>query len=500
MKNKKNVEKLQLDINSICRDLIRNVWIVILSVVMGFMGLYVFEHSVYKPEYTSTATLAVTAKTGNYTSYTNIVIESEMAEIFSDIFKQSTIKEKAMEYLGETTFNGKIATSPVKDTNILQLSVKAADPETAYKLIKAVLTVYPQVSDNVFGNAVIYVIRQPIMPRATSNSISMKNRGVILAACCAASVFAIILLSVLKDTVKNEKFFYKKIDEKLFETVPHERKNISLKNKKKSGLLIYENFGISLRYSESFHKIAAKAEHMKRKNGDSIFAVTSAVSKEGKSTVAANVAIALACKKNKVLLIDLNGKNPELYKLLEVDEKKIKNFGDYLSGEFPLEKFEFKKFRFANLYLALNTKPYDNYGQWLEQNDTKEYIKSLKKKFDYIIIDTAALSVDSTVTNIVSFVDKTFMVVRTDKTYISDVNDALLAIKNVGGKIAGCILNDLYSEISLLETFGFEDGGYRYYNGYKKYGKYSHYGKYSYYGINSIQAENKDDEYVNGDD
>ncbi|MBP9988924.1 MAG: AAA family ATPase, partial [Ruminococcus sp.] len=482
MKNKKNTKKIHIDINSICRDLIRNIWIIILSAVMGFMGIYVFEHSVYKPEYMSTATLAVTAKTGNYTSYTNLVIESEMADIFSEIFTQSAIKEKAMEYLGEKTFDGKITTSVVENTNILQLSIKADNPETAYRLIKAVLEVYPQVSDNVFGNAVIYVIRQPIIPRAASNSISAKNRDIILAACCVAAALIIVIISAIKDTVKNEKFFHEKIDEELFETVPHEKTAFSIKKKNKKSLFIYNNFGISLRFSESFHKIAAKIEFMKRKNGDSVFAVSSAVEKEGKSTVAANIAIALACKGNKVLLIDLNAKNPDLYKIIEEDESKINNLNDCFSGKILFSKFSFNRFHLTNLYLALNTVPYDNLGKWIEKNNSKEYIKTLKKSFDYVIIDTPSLSSDPFVTDIASSVDKTFIVVKSDKTYISKVNDAILSIKNVGGNIAGCILNDLYSENSLFKGLGLDEGGYRYYKGYKKYGKYMNYGKYSYYG------------------
>lgn len=502
MKNKKNTKKLHIDVNSVCRDLIRNIWIIILSVVMGVMGLYVFEHSIYKPEYTSTATLAVTAKTGNYTSYTNLVIESEMADIFSDIFTQSAIKEKATDYLGVKSFDGKIVTSVVENTNILQLSVKADNPETAYKLIKAVLNVYPQVSDNVFGNAVIYVIRQPIMPRRASNSISVTNRNIIFAVFFAASVLAIVLLSVLKDTVKAEKYFYEKVDEELFETIPHERKPLFINKKRKKGLLIYNNFGISLRYSESFHKVAAKIEYMKRKNGDSFFAITSAVDNEGKSTVAANTAIALACKGNRVLLVDLNAKKPELYKLLEEKVSKKENLGNCFSGKLPLNKLRFKRFHSTNLYLALNTKPNDDYGKWLEKNDSKEYIKGLKQSFDYVIIDTASLSVDSTVTDIASFVDKAFIVVRTDTTYISKINDAILSIKNVGGKIAGCILNDVFSENLLFGSLGFNEGGYHYYRGYKKYGKYMHYGKYANYGMNIMHTdkEDTDTEATNGDD
>ena len=57
-----NRGKISIDYYSILKDLLRNFWVVLLSLLIGAMGIYIAERSVYKPEYTSTATVVVNAK------------------------------------------------------------------------------------------------------------------------------------------------------------------------------------------------------------------------------------------------------------------------------------------------------------------------------------------------------------------------------------------------------------------------------------------------------
>ena len=67
--------------NSLLRDILRNFWMVMLAAAVGIMGLYIVEHSIYKPVYSSRATLIVRVKAGAAEAYTNLAASSEMAEI-----------------------------------------------------------------------------------------------------------------------------------------------------------------------------------------------------------------------------------------------------------------------------------------------------------------------------------------------------------------------------------------------------------------------------------
>ena len=243
---------------------------------------------------------------------------------------------------------------------------------------------------------------------------------------------------------------------------------------------------ISLRFAENFHKIAAKLEYMKLRNGDKVFAITSVAENEGKSTIASNIAVSLAHKGNKVVLVDLDGKKPALYKIFGAKYIEKAELGKLLNGEIKRSEFRLRRYKKSSLSLAINVNAYADNHLWVESGVAKDVIDALKEQVDYIIIDTAPLSVDSTVTDIAKFVDQTMLVVRTDKVRTTAINDAILTINEVGGSLAGCILNDVYPDFAFFGVAGAEDNGGYYYSK-KGYGKsYGSYGKYAA----SVQSEN----------
>ncbi len=488
-------KKISLEWHSIFKDVVKNFWIVILAVIMGFMGVKIVTNSVYTPEYTSTATIVVTAKGNQSSSLYGVSVE--MAEIFSKVFVDPTMKEKAAAHLERTSFEGTISARVLTDTNFVELKVTSHSPQTSYELLTAVLEVYPDLSASIFENAVINVLKHPSMPKAPSNSVPIENKNLIMALCAAVALMAIVGISILRDTVKNEAIFNAKIDAKLIGSIPHEMKNKSIKdrvNRKEKGLFIDGNPYISLRFAENFHKIAAKLEYMKLRHGDKVFAITSVAENEGKSTIASNIAVSLAHKGNKVVLVDLDGKKPALYKIFGAKYIEKAELGKLLNGEIDRSEFRLRRYKKSTLSLAINVNAYPDTHLWIESGVAKDVIDALKEQVDYIIIDTAPLSVDSTVADIAKFVDQTMLVVRTDKVRTTAINDAIITIGEVGGSFAGCILNDVFPDFAFFGIAGAEDNGGYYYSK-KGYGKnYNRYGKYA----TSVQnnAEEISDEYI----
>lgn len=471
-------KKIFFEWHSILKDLVKNIWVVILAVLIGIMGLFIAERSVYSPEYTSTATIVVNAKGASTSSMYGV--STEMAEIFSKVFVDPAMKTKTIEYLGVESFDGTISSTVLTDTNFVELKVTADSPQTAYELLSAILKVYPEMSKSIFENAVIDVIKYPSMPKAPSNALSSDNRKIVMAICLAVSVACIGAISVLRDTVKNESVFIAKIESKLLGSVPHESKKTRLKNGKRhkeKGLFMDSNAFISLRFAESFMKIASKMEYMHDRNGDKVFVISSVAENEGKSTTASNIAIALANKGNKVILVDLDGKKPALHKLFGAKYIEKAELGKLLNGEIRKSEFRLRRYKKTNLSLAINTKPYKDTHLWIESGVAKDVINVLKEQVDYVIIDTAPISVDSTVTDVVKFADKAIFVVRTDVAKVSAINDALLTITEVGGNLAGCILNDVYPDFAFFGLSGNEETGGHYYS--KKNSYYYRYGKYA---------------------
>ena len=465
-------EKITFEWYSLLKDFILNFWLIVLAAIIGFCSVYVLEKSVYKPVYTSSATIMVQVKTGTYQAYTNLSASSEMAVIFKEVFVQPSMKEKAVEYLDKEKFEGDLKTSVLTNTNILTLSVTANDPETAYYELKAILEVYPQISDNIFSNAVLDVVSAPEVPKAPSNSSANKYEKIIIVGAIGAVACAILLLSLMRDTVKDEKSFKKKIGATHIVTITKERKYSTLKNmlqKKKNKQLVTDVFS-SFKFIESFQKIAAKLEYYKRTNGDKIFLITSVAANEGKTTISINTALTLANRGKRVALLDMDLMKPSVQEVLDIEYPEGADLGSVLAGDINIEKYNLVNYKSGLLKVALNKGKKRDFADWINHPYVKATIDRIAEDFDFVIIDSMPITASADVSAISKLADKTILVIKADYAQTGEINDAVLMLDRKD-KFAGCILNDAPIEFSFFGQLGADDNSYtgKEYASHKKY-------------------------------
>lgn len=483
--SEKNTE-FHLEPYSILRDIVRNLWVILLAALIGLMSVSIWNNSIYTPLYTSTATLLVNLKNSATYSYTNLSSSSEMAKIFTEVFVQPTMKSHAAEHLDMDKFVGSVSASVLPDTNIFTVSVTSSSPEMSYRELCAILEVYPEISESVFSDSVIEIMRSPNLPVAPSNTISAQNQKIAVIGCAALVLVLIVYLSIMRDTVKDEYLFRKNVDAKLFGVIGHENSHTNLKDflmRKKTSLLI-SNAYASFSFTENFHKLATKLEYMHRHKDAKVFLFTSIAENEGKSTTAANIALTLASRHNKVLLLDMDFKKPALYKIFDLQNANTQDLASLLSGAISMDDFHFCSYKQTGLDLALNKKSHHDYVNWIYTQRVADTLRMLRasEQYDFIIIDTPPLSVSADVTELARLADQTLLIVRTDFVHTAVLNDALLTLKDNNPQFAGCILNDVHKEFSMLGQLGLDESGYygSHYRG-SRYGNYDRYRKYSDY-------------------
>lgn len=477
--------EIKIEWVSILRDLLKNAWAIIMAALIGLMGMYVATRSIYTPEYTSSATVVVNAKSSSAGSYSLFSLSVDMAEVVSRVIVEPTVKEKACEIMGVDEFDAELSATVHTRTNFIKLSVTSDSPQKSYDYLKGVIEAYPQISDSVFDNVVVSVLAMPEVPHNPSNSVSKINRILVVGGAAAFVAMIVVILSVFRDTIKDEDDFEKKIDSKLIGSIPHERKHYNLKerlSRKKKSLLVHNNAFVSLKYVENYHKIAAKLEHMKRHDGTKVFAVTSVAENEGKSTVASNIALSLADRGHRVILIDIDSKKPALFKIFEKQYDEKTELANLMNGKINPTEYRPIKYKKTSLYLAINTSPQPEYGEWIEEGKLAQVIEAFKEQVDFVILDTSPMSVDGYVTDLSKIVEKMVLVVRTDIVHTSAINDAIATFEEVGGSVAGCVLNDVYPETTSFSLSGADESHYSYGWRYGKSKRYGHYGNYGRYG------------------
>jgi succinoglycan biosynthesis transport protein ExoP len=196
--------------------------------------------------------------------------------------------------------------------------------------------------------------------------------------------------------------------------------------------------------------------------------VTSPNPSEGKSLTTANLAIVMAQAGYRILLIDLDLRRPVLHKIFGMDNRIgftefLRNLNvqdldasvDALLGQLtrptPVE----------GLFLLSSGPIPPNPSELLGSNTNRMFLTELKKRYDYLIIDTppAMLVTDSVVLSTV--IDGVILVIDAKTTQKNQLKQSSELLKNVDANILGVVVNRLSNK-----SDGFTSSRYYYYRKY----------------------------------
>ncbi|WP_195407006.1 GumC family protein [Bacteroides congonensis] len=256
--------------------------------------------------------------------------------------------------------------------------------------------------------------------------------------------------------------------------------DVPLTTDKTGSIAVFENQNTLM--SETFRTIRTNLQFMLAKE-QKVILVTSTISGEGKSFISANLAISLSLLGKKVVIVGLDIRKPGLNKVFHISRKE-QGITQYLSNpEKNLMDFVQLSDVSKNLYILPGGTVPPNPTELLARDGLDKAIETLRKNFDYIILDTAPVGMVTDTLLIGRVADLSIYVCRADYTRKAEftlVNELASADK----------LPNLCTVINGLDL---QKKKYGYYYGYGKYGKYYGYGKrygYGYgYGEHTVKEE-----------
>lgn len=179
------------------------------------------------------------------------------------------------------------------------------------------------------------------------------------------------------------------------------------------------------------------------------FYVTSATAQEGKSTVAANLAIQLSDMEHKTLLVDFDTRNPSLGTLF------LENV-DYAHSLNALYRGESNE---ADAITTL-TGYLDLLPMVLEHNPISmdgmvvELIQRLTEKYEYVILDASPVGMVSDTLSLNQVANTVLYVVGYDKATIPEIQSSLEKLDKSGIRVLGCIINGVMTNRGLMQGGG----------------------------------------------
>lgn len=162
---------------------------------------------------------------------------------------------------------------------------------------------------------------------------------------------------------------------------------------------------------ESLRHLIANLNFVTNNAKNSTILVTSTMSGEGKSFVAANLATYLAHSGYKVVLLGLDLRAPKLYEYFNID--KAKGITHFITDKNLTVKDIINPIReVPNLDLIDSGFIIPNFNEIIQTTRLTDLVEELKKTYDYVIFDTAPVGLVSDTLHLNNLADLCLFVVR----------------------------------------------------------------------------------------
>lgn len=233
-----------------------------------------------------------------------------------------------------------------------------------------------------------------------------------------------------------------------------------------SNLAVFEKPKSAL--SESFRAIRSSLQFLYKKqnvSGTKTLMLTSSVSGEGKTFCSINIATVFAMSEKKTVIVGLDLRKPKIFE--DFNFKNDIGVVNYLIGQNTLEEVTLKT-KIPNLDLITSGPIPPNPSELIMGETMVELMEELKKKYEYIILDTPPVGLVTDAVELSHFADVTLYVMRQNFTKKEMVNLLNNRVKRDELSNVSIILNGFENKAKYGAGYGYGYGyGYgAYSNGY----------------------------------
>lgn len=285
-------------------------------------------------------------------------------------------------------------------------------------------------------------------------------------------VGAAFFMDYLDDTIKDEEEAKRALGWPLLAMIPAIESSGDIASTSRASRLIVQHMPKSS-VAEAFRGLRTAIHFSSLKRDTKVVMITSSFPGEGKSTIAANLALTFAQAGNRVILIDCDLRRPSMNTIFE--QPRSPGVTEVLAGDVLLsEALHTTDIDNINLLTAGTIPP--NPAELLCSDNMRDLLVGLREAYDIVIIDAPPVIPVTDAPLLTAFTDMVVVVLESGRIPIKAAQRMKELLQSVQAPVAGFVLNDRTALFS--ETYGYYGKGY-YGKGY--YGR-RYYG-YAYYGV-----------------
>ena len=471
MKNKGDFAEVNL--KRLVDALLGKVWLIVLAAVAGAALVLAVTYFLITPKYESSAMFYVnnnSISVGEATlsiDSSDITASKSLVNTYIVILKTRETLNDVIDYAGVnrrySEVEDMIRAEAVDDTEVFQVVVTTENPEEANVIANAIAYILPKrISSIVEGTSAKVVEAAVVAAKPSSPSYTMNTLiGFLLGFVFAVGV--IVMQEILDVTIRKDEDLTMVCKYPILAPVPDmnapSKGNSSYygygakrsKNKKgsnasvKSGTQPRSIVGGNLSFaaSEAYKLLRTKLQFsFADDNNCRVIGISSALSGEGKSLTAVNLAFTLSQLDKKVLLVDCDMRRPTLAEKLGI--MKAPGLSNYLTRQSHLEDVVqmcgLKGNENAFYVISAGQNP-PNPIELLSSERMKMALASARQNYDYVILDLPPVGEVSDAMAVAKDTDGILLVVRQNYCDRISLSEAVHQFDFIQSKILGVVFN-----------------------------------------------------------
>ena len=492
---KSNDELSEVDFKRLLDALLSRAWTVVIASVLGAVIMIAVTFFFITPQYKASAMFyvnnnAISVNTALSIDSGDISASKSLVNTYIVILNTRETLSDVIDYAGvKRTYaelKDMIESSAVNETEVFRVVVTSEDPVEAERIASSIAYILPKRISSIVEGTSAKIVDTAVVPSGPSSPSYTVNTlmGFLIGFVLSAGL--IVLLELFDTTVRTEEDISQVCKHPILASVPDmnahtkggsyytynpksSKKKYAVQsaaqNTEKQTTLIGGH--ISFAASEAYKLLRTKLQFsFADENNCHVIGVSSALSGEGKSLSAINLAYSLSQLDKKVILIDCDMRRPTMAEKLGIQSRP--GLSDFLTGQSTTEGL----IRFCGIQsdeeafhvITAGENP-PNPIELLSSNRMAGVLKGLRKKYDYIILDLPPVGEVSDALAVAKETDGILLVVRQNYCDRGELGETARQFAFINSRILGVVFN------CTSEHGGKYGKRYyrRYYKGYSRY-------------------------------
>ena len=451
---------IRIDLVKLAVYVLKHIWLIFLCAAVGFYVMY--SRSAGRGDtYTSYGTMYVNNSNPQmvnygYASMADLTSAVQLINTYSVVVKSERVMSQVLDSeldvldeqgqptgekirlsekypeLNTSLVSALISMSSVNETGMVRVSCTSENPEKSRDICNAVLLQAPQVIVDVVGAGQAQMIDSATYSRMP-NPRGERRQGMIGAIMGgSAACVLLVLLCLLRQKVTDTKELEERYTPPVLSSIKRNRRE----NKDPAAFLLSETSDMEI--TENYAKLRINLFYSLIEKKSNVVEITSAISGEGKSTIAANLALSCAMSGKRVLLIDADMRRACQHEVFHYDDE-LPGLSDVLAEiavwrdvVIPSGKSEL-----LSVMPAGHIPP--NPSELLESGRLRALLGELSAEYDLVLLDVPPINIVADPLALAGEVAGSIFVVRQGFSTHREVSKALVSAEMTGMMILGFV-------------------------------------------------------------